>query len=465
MNISHWTYMISKRTTLFKQISFFFLYCFLLGPSAIVLAQEPKSAVAFSLQEAIEYAHKNHTTVLNATLDEKIATKKIHEITGIGLPQITASFDVKDFIDVPTQLLPGEFFGGDEGTFTPVQFGTQYNATTGLEASQLLFNSSYLLGLKAAKAFKELSSKNVERSKVETSVNVSKAYYIVLINDSRLELLEANIVRLQGLLRDTEILQKNGFVEKIDLERLQVNYNSLLTEREKVKKLMVLTRNLLKFQMGMSMDTDLTLTDNIESMELSTDSNSNQFSYENRIEYSLLKSQKDLLNLDLKKNKLSYLPSLVAYGNLSYQAQRNEFDIFDFSAGNKWFKTTVIGATLSVPVFDGLQKSAIIQQSKLELLKMDNNEQMLKHSIDLELANAETNLANATSSLESQRGNMELAEGIVKVVKRKYDKGVGSNLEILNSETDLKAAQTDYLNALYDLIMANIDFKKAMGLY
>ncbi|MEQ9232004.1 MAG: TolC family protein [Cyclobacteriaceae bacterium] len=319
--------------------------------------------------------------------------------------------------------------------------------------------------MKAAKSFQELSIKNVERTKVETSVNLSKAYYMLLINENRLELLEANIVRIEGLLRDTKVLEKNGFVEKIDLDRLEVKYNGLVTEREKVKKLMVLSMNLLKFQMGMSIDTNLMLTDSIESWSTSTASLVDQFMYENRIEFSLLESQRELLNLDLKRNKLAYLPSLVAYGNLSYQAQRNEFDIFDFSAGNKWFKTSLIGVTLSIPIFDGLQKSAIIQQSKLELLKMDNNEEMLKQSIDLELSNAETNLTNAKSSLESQRRNMELAESIVEVARKKYEKGVGSNLEILNSETDLKQAQTDYLNALFDLIMANIDFKKAMGLY
>ncbi|MEQ9232005.1 MAG: hypothetical protein RIF46_15080 [Cyclobacteriaceae bacterium] len=108
------------------------------------MAQDAENSISLSVDEAIQYAHQNHGTVLNASLDEKIATKKIHEITGQGLPQITASFDLKDFIELPTQLLPGEFFGGDPGTFTPVQFGTQYNATAGIEASQLLFNSSYL---------------------------------------------------------------------------------------------------------------------------------------------------------------------------------------------------------------------------------------------------------------------------------------------------------------------------------
>jgi|21_taG_2_1085346.scaffolds.fasta_scaffold02098_7 outer membrane protein len=452
-------------TTLFIRLPIYLLCFFILSPFTIVLAQDAENSISLSVDEAIQYAHQNHGTVLNASLDEKIATKKIHEITGQGLPQITASFDLKDFIELPTQLVPGEFFGGEPGTFTPVQFGTQYNATAGIEASQLLFNSSYLLGLKAAKSFQELSIKNIERTKVETSVNVSKAYYMVLINENRLELLEANIVRIEGLLRDTKVLEKNGFVEKIDLNRLEVKYNGLVTEREKVKKLMVLSMNLLKFQMGMSIETNLTLTDSIESWDTSTTSPVDQFMYEDRIEFSLLESQRELLNIDLKRNNLAYLPSLVAYGNFSYQAQRNEFDIFDFSAGNKWFKTSLIGVTLGIPIFDGLQKSAIIQQSKLELLKVDNNEEMLKQSIDLELSNALTNLTNAKSSLESQRRNMELAESIVEVARKKYEKGVGSNLEILNSETDLKQAQTDYLNALFDLIMANIDFKKAMGLY
>ncbi len=453
-----------KRILFITQLSFF-ISCLSVGTVSVLFAQDTSNVHSFSLQQAIEYAYQNQSAVLNAVLDERIAKKKINEITGMGLPQINASFDLKDFLELPTQLIPAEFFGGLPGTYMPIQFGTQYNATAGFEASQLIFNSSYLVGLQASKTFQGLSRKNVKRTKIETAVAVSKAYYTVLVNKKRLELLEANVTRLQKILDDTKVLYDNGFVEKIDLDRLTVNYNNLLTEKGKIQKLMKIGNNLLKFQMGMDINTGLILTDDLENIDLQTEIFIEKFSYADRVEYSLLETQKRLMTLDLKKNKMSYLPSLFAYGSLSFQAQRNEFDIFDFGSGNEWYKMSIIGVTLTVPIFDGFQKNACIQQSKLELLKIDNNSKTLKQGIDLEFANAKTSLENALATLESQKKNMQLAEEVTKVAKTKYDQGVGSNLEILNAETDLKAAQTNYLNALYDAVIANIDLKKAMGKY
>ena len=415
----------------------------------------------FSLQQAIDFAQKSQLQIQNALIDEQIAGYKVKETVGIGLPQISGSFDVKDFVDLPTSLIPAEFFGGPPGTYIGVKFGTQYNATAGVTASQLVFNSDYLVGLQATRTYLELAQKATQRSRIEVTAAVTKAYYTVLVNEERGKLLEANITRLKKLMEDTKVLNDNGLVEKLDLDRITVAYNNLLVEQEKINRLLGLTRAMLKFQMGMDQQAALTLTDKLDAITFQPGEITDKFDYSKRIEYSLFETQRNIARLQLKRNRMSYLPSMFLYGSAQANAYRSEFDIFDTKKG--WYPTVLIGGTINVPIFDGLQKHYRIQQSKLELLKAENNLQFLQQSIDLERSSSGASLQNASSSLETQKRNIALAEDIYKVAKTKYDQGVGSNLEVMTAETSLKEAQTAYFSALYDALVAKVDYDKASG--
>ncbi|MEW6469196.1 MAG: TolC family protein [Bacteroidota bacterium] len=423
-------------------------------------AQGPQS-FSFSLQQSVEYALQNQVNVQNAVLDEQIAKGKVNEVLGLGFPQVSGSIDVKDFLEIPTSVIPGEFFGGPPGSFTTVQFGTQYSATAGINASQLVFSSDYLVGLKATKVFLELSQKATVRTRIETAAAVSKAYYMVLVNDERMKLVNANIDRLKKLMDDTKVLFDNGFVEKIDYDRITVAYNNLLVEKEKIAKLFELALALLKYQMGMEQNAALTLTDKLAGISFKPDLSLEKFDYSKRIEYSLFQTQLGLSQLQLKKDKMSYLPSFVLYGSVSANAFRNQFDFFD--TGQRWYPTVVIGGTIGVPIFAGGQKHYRIQQSRLAVIKAENNLKFMQQSIDLDMAGARIALQNASSSLETQKKNIELAENVYKTAKLKYDQGVGSNLEVMTAETALKEAQTNYYNALYEALVAKIDYNKANG--
>lgn len=421
------------------------------------------NSYAFSLQQAIDFALQNQNNVKNAVLEEQIAKAKVKEITGMGLPQINASFDLKDFIEIPTSLIPAEFFGGPPGSFAAVKFGTQYQATAGLDASQLIFSGDYFLGLKASKVFVELSQKSIQRTKIETAATVSKAYYTVLVNQERIKLMDANVARIKKALDDTKALYDNGFVEKIDYDRLSVTYNNLLVEQEKVNRLLNLGVYLLKYQMGMDVNATLTLSDKLEDVKFDITSNvsAEKLDYSKRVEYSLFETQRDLAKLDLKRNRFSYLPTAVAYGSLNGSALRNEFDIFDTK--KSWFPMALIGAKVSMPIFTGGQRYFKTQQAKLKLEQAENNIDFMKKSIDLEVASSTTMLQNANQTLSLQKKNIETAEEVYRVTKLKQEQGVGSTLEMVTAETALKEAQTNYFNALFDALVAKIDFDKATG--
>lgn len=414
----------------------------------------------FSLQQAIDFALKHQSAVLNADIDVQIAKNKVNETTGIGLPQVSTNFSFQDFVKVPVSLIPGEFFGEPAGTFIPVQFGVKYQSTLGLEASQLLFDGSYLVGLQASKTYKELSIRNSKRTKIETAVAVTKAYYSVLVSNEQLSLLDANLTRLKKSLNDTEAYFKNGFVEKIDLDRLKVLSNNLETERQNVIRLLDLNTKLLKFQMGMPIETGLKLTDGISDIQIDTqvllpDSNA----YINRVEYSLLQTQKKLNELNLKRYKSEFLPSIAAFGATSSIYQNNNFsELYDTR-----FPTTVVGLRLSLPIISGGQRIFKIKSAALEVKKSANDLTNAKNGISLEIAQAKTSYQNGYQSLENQKRNMELSKEVLRVAKIKYEQGVGSSLEVTSAETALKESQNNYINALYDLLINKVNLDRALG--
>ena len=422
-------------------------------------AQLTDSLANFSLKEAIDYAQNHQSSILNASIDEEIAKNTVKRTIGIGLPQLNGNVNFQDFLKIPTNLLPGEIFG-KPGTQIPVQFGVQYQSSYGLELSQLLFDGSYLVGLQASKTFKELSNKNLKRSRIETAVGVTKAYYSVLVSNEQLSLLDANIDRLKKSFKDTQALFANGFVEKIDVDRLTVLNNNLETERGNVIRLLELNMNLLKFQMGMTIQSKLVLKDSIGSLQVAEFlAVKDTAAYQNRIEYSLLETQKKLNELDLKRYKSLFLPSLAAFGTTSRSFQSNEFlNLIDRS-----FPATIIGFRLSVPLLSGGVKAYQVRNAKLEVLKTENNLVNLKNGINLEVEQAQTIYRNGLKSLENQKRNMELAKEVLRVTKIKYEQGVGSSIEVTTAETSLKESQNNYINALYDLLINKVNVDRALG--
>ncbi|MBL0098083.1 MAG: TolC family protein [Bacteroidetes bacterium] len=415
----------------------------------------------FSLQQAIDYALANHSAVKNALIEEEIANKKINELIGAGTPQINGSAELNNFLDIPVSFVPGEFFDGEAGTFFPVQFGQQYSASAGVSISQLLFDGSYMVGLQASKTYRELSRKQSKQTRTETAVNVSKAYYGALVAEARMEIIDANLERVVKLLSDTRAYYENGFVEKIDVDRIELTYNNLMVEKEKILRYKSISYTLLKFQMSFPAGQEIKLSDKLEEIALKNTSIPENVNLANRPEYEVMTVTKQLQELDVKRYKSLYLPGLVAFGSFSYNNARNQFDIFD--SGLRWFPTSLIGLKLSIPIWDGLQKSSKISQSKLTLQKVENAMDLMKNSYALELESAKINFQNYTSSLVIVKKNKELANEIARVAKIKYDNGVGSSLEVVDAESSLREADANFFNTLYDTIIARIDLDKASG--
>ena len=427
--------------------------------------QTDTASYAFSVKQCVDYAIDHNTGMQNVILDQQAATDKVKEILGIGLPQINGTITTQDYLDIPTSFIPGEFFpGGQPGTYIPVKFGTKFSSTAGFSASQLVFNGDYFVGVKAAKTYQELAQKNVERTKIETGSDVTKAYYTALVNNEKKNLLDANLSRLKKLMDDTKAFHDNGFVEQIDLDRITVAYNNLSTEVTNVNRLMDLSIVLLKYQMGMDQSAKLSLTDKIETINFTPENPSmEKFDYTKRVEYQLTNLLLTGKQLTLKSERVGYLPTIALFGSFQENAQRTSFDFFNTS--KKWYPIAVVGLQINVPIFDGLQRHYRIQQSMIGVMEAQNNLIFMERTIDMQQAVARVNLQNSSASLQSQKDNMALAQNVFDVAKKKFDQGLGSNLEIINAQTALKEAETNYFDALYNALIAKIDYDKSIGAF
>ncbi len=472
--------MTKKITHLMASIAFIFAF-------SLQANAQKTDTLKMSLAECVDYGLKNSILIKNSTLDEEIASSKIGDIRSIGLPQITGQIGVQHNLMLRETFLQasatnpflGQLVAADpslEGKVTKISnfFQLPNSLDASLNVTQIIFSSSYIIGLQAAKTYKELAQKSTEESKIQTTNNITKAYYLALINLERINLFNTNIQRLDSMLNETKKLQTNGFVEQIDVSRLEVTLNNLITEREKFVNIMLLSNSLLKYQMGMPLESNLVLTDKISTLQIAPSDAPNKIDYNQRVEYKQLMVSKRLQTLDLKNNRSSYLPTLVASANLGMFTSNSDFGFFStqnffkgydggWDTNGIWSRYGSINLGLQIPIFDGLSKTYKIQQSKLNIKKTENSQKMLENSIDLQVVQTSLTLNSSLKAMEVQKRNMELAKQINTVVYKKYKQGMSSNFELISSESSLKEAQINYYNALYDALVAKIECDQAQG--
>lgn len=415
----------------------------------------------FSIDQALDYARQNAVQVKNSLLDVLIQKQTNRDVTSIALPQISLNGNVQNYLDIPTTLVPGEFAGQPAGTFLPVKFGTKWTAGTNVSFNQLIFDGQVFIALKARNGTMDLSKRISELTEENIRWNVYKIYYQLVAGKTQLKLLDANIDRLQKLHHDVTIMYNNGFTEKLDIDKINVQITNLQTERLKADNLIQNGYSGLKVLMGMPMKDSLVLTDSISDVNiLDGVLEASQFNYSSRKEYQIAEITNQLNGLNLRRYKLSQLPTFSIIGNYGKNAQRNTFNFFE---NENWYTSSYIGLNVQVPIFHGLQARARIKKAAMELQKSKNNQEQLKIQIDDEISAARNNFVTAISTLSYQKENMNLAELVYERTKKKYEIGTGSSSEINDAHLELKNAQTNYLTALYDAIVAKADYLKANG--
>ena len=445
---------------------YFLLYIILFAATATprsASGQAPKANhYAFSIQQALDYAKANNVQVKNALLNVQAQNETNREITAAALPNIFGTGNVINNLNIPVTLIPGEITGLPPGTFVPVRFGTKYNSIVGIQLQQTLFDGQVFVGLQARKTSVDFQLKNVEVTEELIKANIYKVYYQLVASKTQIQILDANIQRLEKLENDTRILYNNGFAEKLDEDKVSIQLTNLNTEKVKALNSIEIGYLGLKTLLGMPAKDTLELTEKITEGQIEANILADTgFQYQDRKEYQYLELAKKLNEYNIKRYKLSYLPILSMNAAYNKNAQRNTFDLF--VKDGDWFTASYIGFNLSVPIFSGFAKDARVAKSKIDLRQTNNQLENLRNTIDNEVQQARINFNTAQNTLRFQKKNMELAEKVYNQTRKKYEIGTGSNIEISAAQTDLITAQNNYLSALYGAIVARIDYLKATG--
>ncbi len=419
-----------------------------------------QATIEFTLDKALSYAQANSYEVLAAEISAQDANQERREFVSIGLPKISGKIGYSHFLQLPVSVIPAGTFGPG----TPEQrvaFGTPNSLEAGLELTTLLFDGSYLVGLQAQNRILDLADLRTEETRYRVQKQVTKTYLSAVLIDANRKYLEQNIGNIQKLKNETQALYDNGFVEKLDVDRLILSISNLEVELENLNRQEEVILNALKMLTGVPMNNDIAVTSSIE--ELSSRAPQEWLdataAFSQRLDWQVINQVIDLNGENTKQFKYGYLPNLVGFASYNQTLQGN--NIFNDNTG--FIPSSIIGLQLNIPIFDGFARDAQIQRSELTVKKLELDRRQLERSISMEVQNAQINYASAISRLNDRQKNLDLAQDIYRTSQIKYKEGVGSSLEVTQAEQSLFTAQANYVSALYDLSVAKYDLKYALG--
>jgi len=434
----------------------------------------------FSLAEAQAFALQNNLQMQSSAIDLEIAKKKIKETIAIGLPQVNASGSFQHFLDIPVTVIPdfisptvistliqtgvldAEDAPSGSAQFVEAQFGTKYNVSGGISASQLLFDGTFLVGLQAARAYAQFSELGVESTEAEVKEQVAQAYTTLLVANENLSLLQQSASTLRKISDDTEALFNNGFAEQIDVDQLKLQLSSIENQITFSSTQIEIAREMFCFSLGLPETTEIVLKDNVETLLLDEQLGAliqQPFVPEMLPSVKTVQSGIVLQELLLKKEKAAYLPSLSAFFNHNQNALRNQFNFFE--SGGAWFPSTVWGVNLSIPIFSSGMKHYKVQQAELELEKARIGLEQVNDATRLTYRNAKAELMNAINQLDNTTKSLALSERILSHTRIKYKEGLASSFELSQAETQQLNTQGSYIAAMLNVLQAKIRIQKS----
>ena len=429
----------------------------------------PSAKAGMSLKEAINYALQNNPELKKSKFDVSISRETVKQTVAIGLPQVTASGGYQHYNRIPGNWIKN--FAPTPGApeYIFLQFQQQVNSTGTIGVNQLLFDGSYLVGLKATKQFVDMSKFLEAKTEYDVQVNVSKAYLMVASTRMNIGLLENNIAVLEKSTADVKALFEEGFSEELDYQRLQLSINNLKVQKQKLENSVDMLLNVLKLQMGMDLTENLELSDDIESIDayirMSDIANTSSWNPSLRPEFQVLNQAITLGKLDKKRYQMGYLPKLVGFYQHQQMTMRPEFNFFEsnLTPNNNWVPSDLFGLQIQWTLFDGLNAQSKIREVQYKIDKAEVDLKSFENAASMEWKNAQNTYKLQLQQAALQKENMDLAQDIYDKTQIKFQEGVGSTLEMAQAESELKNSQINYLNAVYDLVLAKIEYHKAIG--
>lgn len=443
---------------------------FVLMPLLVIgqAANEDSSELhRLGLKELGQYAEDHSRRLQIAQKEVQKANKDVQATTAIGLPQVQVSGNYENYIDRPVNLIPAEFFGGPQGEFAEVKFGTEHNARYQIQAEQLIFDGSYFVGLQASKAYKQVAQDRVEKSRMETKRRVSNAYVSTLSARQELKSLEKTIKNIRDLYEETDAMYQEGMMareEKDQLERTVLNMESSI---QAARKGLERAKRSLKLLAGMPVRDSLVLTDSLKGvLEKGNDAGllGQPFHPKEHIEHQIASKQVQLKELNYKNEKVDFLPNLNAFFNYQENAQRDEFDFFEDNDG-KWFPQTVAGIRVSIPIFNSGRKLFQAQKAKVERLKAEVEQEQVDQQLRTDYRNAKSRYIQYRKELSNQKEALDLSKSILERTISKHKAGTASSLEVTQTKNQYLEDRRAHIRSARELLHARTELKEILGKY
>lgn len=432
--------------------------------ASAVNARSEQLARPMSLQDCIDFALNNSDTIKNSRLSVRRQQLQNNQIAAQALPHINGTAQASYFPYQQQTLLPGIFFGDSTGGFKPVKFTPQLSANVGLSGNQILFDGGLFVALKARKVAVEAAQQAADLTAEGLKYQIQKSYDAVVIGQVQYQNLVHSLEVARDASHDVEVLYNTGFAEKIDVDRSHVQLSNLETDSIRIAGVLMTGLQALKFTIGMEIEVPIVLTDTAlnENMLAANALLQEQLDYSKRTEFKLANTVLKLNEFNLKRYQLAALPTLSFFANSGYNYASDRFkDLTQFRSN--YLFSTLIGLQLNVPIFNGFLRKNQVAEARLGIEKSLNDLHYLKLALDFQTIQSQTSLQNALLAAQSQKRNLDLANSVLDLARRKYKAGVGSNLEVNQAQGDLLLSQNNYYSALLDVINAQADVQKSLG--
>lgn len=439
-----------------------YLLLFAMGWFTFATQAQPQSG-SFSLEEAKQFAMENSYVLHNTNLDITKAQKEVWKTITIGLPQVSGSANYNMFLNLPVSLIPGEFFGGEPGTYMPVQFGQDYSSDFGFTVSQQIFDGSYIVGVGSSQIYLNLARQANEKTEIDIRDAVAQSYYYVLIGQENKIVMQENLGNINKLYTETKVYYENGFREEQDVDQMKLMVKNAENEVVKAEREIKIAKVVLKYAMGYEMEKEIELSDELNKFldPLLTINNTTGFDFSNHIDYRLAQTNFQVSEKLLKLEKAAYLPRLSSFYSYSKTSFGNAANLFKSSVS--WYPSSLVGFQLSVPIFNSGQKMAKVKQALIEVDKAATQRKLAEVTLQKDYLTAVAEMESALEKFDNDKENRMLAEKILNKSKIKFNNGITSSTELSQMETQYIQSHGAFIGSTLQLLLSDLKLKKTNG--
>lgn len=406
--------------------------------------------LTLSLKEARQTALEYNKTMTNADLARDKATFAVREAIANGLPQVNATADYSNALGAKMSIRFSEDMPASEIEIKP-------QSSFNLNVNQLIFNGNYLVGIQIAKLYDRLADMSYEKSALDITTQVTDGYHLVLVSEELLGLLNQNLTNLEALHDKTSALVTFGIIEQTDLDQLTVQVNTLKNAVRSSERQLELATNMLRLQLGVSVDTEIELTETVVQMIAYAESETLpdlSFKPENQIDFRMLSQQELVSRKMINMEKAGALPTLAGFYSYTYKILKPDFDVAP---------ANIVGLQLNIPIFAGGLRSSKIKQARIDLETTRNNMELLSDQLKIQEKQLRFNYSSALETYNNQKENVEVSRRVYSSLKLKYEQGVISGLDLITADNNYVKAETDYISAMLQVLQSSVQLQKLYG--